>query len=286
MPATITGLGLFSGTPATLTIDAAPKGSGLWLRHARSSEPPTPPTINFLSTLPQHTCFPPQISGRNTTVAHNAAAATGFATIEHLMSALAGLHIADAIITLDGPEIPILDGSALPFVNALRAIVPSAPRDDRPPLILDRPIEVVDPRGSRIRSLPRSTPGTFYSYTLDYGAKSPFPAQAAEFDSARDDYARDVAPARTFSLMHEAQALQKMGLFTHLTPRDMLVLDERGQPIDNQLRFENEPARHKLLDLIGDVALLGRPIQADIYAERSGHSLTHELVREILRQSI
>lgn len=286
MPATITGKGLFSGAPATLTIEAAPTGSGLWFRHARSNEPPTPPTINSLSTLPQHTSFPPQISGRNTTVAHAATSPVGFATIEHLMSALAGLHIADATITLDGPEVPILDGSALPFVEALCSIIPAAEHDAGPPLILDRPVEVVDPRGSRIRAIPREKPGTFYSYTLDYGPTSKFPAQAAEFDSARDDYASDVAPARTFSLLHEAQALQKMGLFTHLTPRDMLVLDETGRPIDNELRFENEAARHKLLDLIGDVALLGRPIQADIFAERSGHALTHELVREVLRQSL
>ncbi len=286
MPATITGRGLFSGAPATLTIDAAPTGSGLWFRRAESSEPPTPPTINYLSTLPQHTCFPPQINGRNTTVAHSSSSRAGFATIEHLMSALAGLRIADATITLDGPEVPILDGSSLPFVRALQTAFPAITRDTRPPLILDRPVEVVDPRGSRIRAIPRDEPGTFYSYTLDYGPTSEFPAQAAEFDSHRDDYARDVAPARTFSLIHEAQSLQKMGLFTHLTPRDMLVLDGRGQPIDNELRFENEAARHKLLDLIGDVALLGQPIQADIFAERSGHALTHELVREILRQSL
>lgn len=286
MPATITGNGLFSGKPASLTIDAAPQGSGLWLRHARSSEPPTPPTINYLSALPQHTCFPREITGRNTTIAHAATALAGFATIEHLMSALAGLHIADATITLDGPEVPILDGSSLPFVRALRTIFPAMRRDAHAPLILDRPVEVVDPRGPRIRALPRQQPGTFYSYTLDYGPASKFPAQAAEFDSARDDYERDIAPARTFSLIHEAQALQKMGLFTHITPRDMLVLDEQGRPIDNELRFHNEPARHKLLDLIGDVALLGRPIQADIFAERSGHALTHELVREILRQTL
>lgn len=286
MPATLTGIGLFSGAPATLTIDVAPKGSGLWLRHAVSNDSPTPPTINYLSTLPNHTRFPPQITGRNTTVARSAAAATGFATIEHLMSALAGLSIADATITLDGPEVPILDGSSLPFVRALETLFPAGAIDSRPPLILDRPVEVVDPRGSRIRAIPRTAPGTFYSYVLDYGQASSFPAQAAEFDSSRDDYARDVAPARTFSLIHEAQALQKMGLFTHFTPRDMLVLDEKGRPIDNELRFNNEPARHKLLDLIGDVALLGRPVQADIYAERSGHALTHELVREILRQSL
>ena len=100
-------------------------------------------------------------------------------------SKIKGLNIADAIITLEGPEIPILDGSALPFVNAIRTAVPSPPRDARPPLILDRPIEVVDPRGSRIRALPRSAPGTLYELTaverqkiLDYATLMVMPSRA------------------------------------------------------------------------------------------------------------
>lgn len=297
LPATISGLGLFSNKPSTLTFHPAPVGQGLSIRRANTTDEPTPLTINFLSTKREHTCFPPGINGRNTTIAPRHDSPFAFATVEHLLSALVGLHIHNALIELEGPEVPILDGSSLPFVNALscspsfqegagRRFFPSALQANTP-LLLSHPIEVLDLKANaHIRAVPRDRPGTSYSYLLDYGDTSSFPRQAAEFDSARDDYARDVAPARTFSLLHEAQAMQRLGLFAHLSPRDMLVLDERGKPLDNTLRFENEPARHKLLDLIGDVALLGRPIQADIHAERSGHALTHELVRAILGQSL
>lgn len=293
LPTTISGLGLFSGTPATITIHPAPPGQGLSIRRAHTADTPTPLTINFLSTKREHACFPPGIAGRNSTVAPGADSPFAFATVEHLLSALTGLHIQNALIELEGPEVPILDGSALPFVNALASSPafqqassqPSSP--SAPPLLLSHPVEVLDPTSNaRIRAVPRQQPGTAYSYLLDYGHHSAFPKQSAEFDSARDNYARDVAPARTFSLLHEAQAMQRLGLFTHLSPRDMLVLDQHGVPIDNTFRFDNEPARHKLLDLVGDVALLGRPIQADIYAERSGHALTHEFVREVLRQTL
>jgi UDP-3-O-acyl-N-acetylglucosamine deacetylase len=286
-PISITGVGLFSGKPATLHILPAPLGQGLCIRRARTTDAPTPLTINFLSTRREHTCFPPGVTGRNSTIAPSRDSDFAFATVEHVLSALAGLRIHSALLELEGPEVPILEGSSLPFVDALLSAGWSASPTPAPPLVLERVVEVIDERsGSRIRATPREAPGTSYSYHLDYGPASLFPAQAAEFDSARDDYAAGVAPARTFSFLHEAQAMQKLGLFAHLSPRDMLVLNERGRPIDNTLRFENEPARHKLLDLIGDVALLGRPIQADIVAERSGHALTHELVREILRQSV
>jgi UDP-3-O-acyl-N-acetylglucosamine deacetylase len=111
------------------------------------------------------------------------------------------------------------------------------------------------------------------------------PAQTARFsvrwgdaEATAAEYMRDVAPARTFSTLEEAQGARKMGLFGHLTPREMLVIGPSG-PVENTLRFENEPARHKLLDLIGDLSLCGRPINGRVIAERSGHALNHEAAR-------
>jgi UDP-3-O-[3-hydroxymyristoyl] N-acetylglucosamine deacetylase len=285
----IAGVGLFSGKPGRVAITPAPPGHGISIRRVGSLSASTPLTINFLSTLPEHTCLPPGVAGRNSSISSREG--EGFATVEHLLSALAGLGIADAIIELDGPEVPIGDGSAAAFVEAIRCggwqLVATSGNAPVAPLVLHNPVEVIDPRtNARTRAIPRDRPGTSYSYLLDYGDASTFPRQSAEFDSARDDYAKEVAPARTFSLLNEAMAMQARGMFTHLTPRDMLVLDAMGRPIDNTLRFENEPARHKLLDLIGDVALLGRPLQADIVAERSGHALTHALVREILSRTL
>lgn len=279
----LSGVGLFSAQRGTLRLMPAPSGSGIcFLRPGQAR--PTPATIAHLSTLPAHTGVPAAIPGRNTTLADAPDAPRGFATVEHLLSALAGLGVHDAAVELDGPEVPIFDGSAEAFVRAIReAGVRHHPLGSPVhEITLQREVVVRDERsGASVRATPRAAPGASWSYTLSYGAGSPIPAQTARFEPGQD-YAAIVAPARTFCLDTEARAMQALGLFTHLSTRDMLVLDARGEPIDNALRFPDEPARHKLLDLIGDLALLGAPLRADVTADRSGHALTHALVREIL----
>jgi UDP-3-O-acyl-N-acetylglucosamine deacetylase len=145
---------------------------------------------------------------------------------------------------------------------------------------------VVERSGASIVARPRAGGGCLYRYELDYGAGAPIVAQAAEWDSGEGDsaetYAREVAPARTFCLESEARAMQAAGLFKGLSPRDLLVIGERG-PIENQYRFENEPARHKLLDLIGDLALAGRPLVGEVVATRAGHALNHEMAVALAR---
>ncbi len=221
-------------------------------------------------------------AGRNTTLA-------GCATIEHVMSALVGLGVTDARVVVEGPEIPIGDGSAEMFVDAIaRAGGRHQLAEEIEPIRLAAPVEVRGVGGEFIRAMPRNMPGCSFEYTLDYagreGHASGVLRQTARWDGRAATYQVDVAPARTFCLASEARAMRERGLFGHVTPREMLVLDDTtGEPIDNGLRFENEPSRHKLLDLIGDVGLLGRPLQADIVAERSGHALTHEFCRAVLR---
>ncbi len=208
-------------------------------------------------------------------------------TVEHVLSALAGLHITDAIIDIDGPEVPILDGSALPFVQALRPLIVEF---DKPaePLTPRRVIEVTDGGGGSIRLEPGAgSASCTLTYELDYGPGSPIPPQTATWDAAApnaaDTYAQNIAPARTFSLLAEARAARSAGLFPHLSAADMLVIGDDGRPIDNTWRTADEPSRHKLLDLIGDLALLGRPLAAcTITARRSGHALTRELCRRVL----
>jgi UDP-3-O-acyl-N-acetylglucosamine deacetylase len=136
---------------------------------------------------------------------------------------------------------------------------------------------------------PRRAPGCSYTYELDYGPPTPgvfaLGQQRATWDGSATQYASEVAPARTYCLEQEAMVMRSMGLFAHLTPREMLVLGTSG-PIDNALRFDDEPARHKLLDLIGDLALIGAPLQADVVATRSGHALAHEAARAVLGSSV
>ncbi|MCC6661819.1 MAG: UDP-3-O-acyl-N-acetylglucosamine deacetylase [Phycisphaerales bacterium] len=265
-PAHVAGVGLFSARPVTLEFRPAPAGTGLVFRRMDlPGRPEVPALAAFAAASP---------TGRNTVLARGPAAA---ATTEHVLSALTGLGVTDAIIELSAEETPICDGSAGPFVQAiLGAGVTDIPGIVRP-LVVEREV-VVEGGGGRIVARPAACPR--YTYELDYGPASPITAQSASWP-AGNDYAGDIAPARTFCLEREALAMRAAGLFGHLSPRDMLVIGPAG-PIDNALRFADEPARHKLLDLIGDLALAGRPVQGEVIAARSGHALNLALVRALL----
>lgn len=273
--ATFSGLGLFSGQPATVVVRPTDAGPGIVL--VRQGQH-IPALVEHVSRDAAHTRVPAAIPGRNTTVAHNT---VGVATVEHLMSALAGLGITDALIEIDGPEVPILDGGALPFVNGLRLAGTGAFEVPIAPLVLTMPVQALDASGGQIVAMPRPSPGFSLTYELNYGPNSPIRIQSARWAGDAEQYAKEIAPARTFCLKKEAEAMRALGLFSHMTPKDMLVVGDDGNPIDNAWRFSDEPARHKLLDLIGDLALLGRPIQADIVASRSGHALTHAFVKQL-----
>ncbi|MCC6427263.1 MAG: UDP-3-O-acyl-N-acetylglucosamine deacetylase [Phycisphaerales bacterium] len=275
-PATLSGIGLFTAKPAQVTLRPNPDLTGI---HFQTTIPGTP-TRSFpahISAL-QHL---PQLPGRNTIL--GASHKGPFAiTTEHILSALAGLGITDAHIDLVGIELPMFDGSAADFCAAISTAGTQPTTISATPITLREPITIEGPAGASITATPSDT--TTYTYNLDYtgtpGA-SRFAPQSATWDNNPASYLTQIAPARTFCLLPEAQALRAAGLFHHVGPKDMLVLDESGHPIDNQLRFPNEPARHKLLDLIGDLALAGRPIQAHITATRAGHALNHQLAQKL-----
>lgn len=286
-PATVTGKGLFTARPATLVLRPAPLETGLVFRRTdMAGSSPIPAMAGRLTV-------DPRMPGRNTMLAHDPSRPPGpdnptVATTEHVLSALVGMGVTDAWIDLDAPEVPIGDASALPFVGAIQRAGLEDLGESLDPIRLNGRVSVSDTRpkpgevGGVISAFPRESPGFEIVYTLEYGPKSGIPRQSARAVFRVDDYATTVAPARTFCLAHEAQAMRAAGLFQHVTPRDVLVLDERGNPIDNTLRFPDEPSRHKVLDLLGDLALVGRPMQARIVAERSGHALNHGLARAIL----
>ncbi len=269
----IHGRGLFSGQPASITFH--PHADGIIIR----CPAPIPALTANVTPKPTIPGIPPQFPIRNTTLATPTAQAL---TIEHAMSALAGLGITAAAIELTGGEVPILDGSAHAFAQALAPLRIPGPTPQ--PITLAAPIEVRE-GDAFIKASPRAA-GFSYTYELDYGPTSPIPRQSATWSGDPHDYLANIAPARTFSLSHEAAVARAAGLFTSFTPADLLVIAPDGNPVDNAWRFDTEPARHKLLDLIGDLALLSRPLHADITAHKAGHALTHKFCKAVLELSV
>lgn len=282
--ASVTGHTLFSGITTTVAIRPASARTGIAFR--RTDIPDSPPI--------------PAVAERVTTESRRTVLAQPggdprVETVEHLLSALIGLGVTDALVDVNGPEIPIGDGSALPFAEAVRAasVVSAAETGSLPqdhaasPLVIAEQI-TVEAEGAHITALPpqseRESDSLILEYQLDYGPHPHLKPQRARLRLAHDvppfDYLQSIAPARTFCLEHEAREMRELGLFEHLEPRDMLVIGDHG-PIDNTYRFPDEPARHKLLDLLGDLALAARPIYGRITAVKSGHALNHRLARAL-----
>lgn len=266
----VSGRGLLGGEMAEARIEPAPADSGILFERA-DLDPPVriPAVVDHAVSLARRTTLR---SGE-----------TSIDTVEHCLSALAGLGIDNAVIRLRGPELPCGDGSALPFVDAMldAGIVElDAPRR----VFRVREPIVIEEGGGSIAALPTSKPGLQVVYELDYADRSDrIGRQTLSYDPNRLDYRREIAPARTFSLKEEAEALQAQGLGTHLSPKDVLVIGEDG-PIENAFRFEDEPVRHKVLDVLGDLSLVGRPLQARIVAGRSGHALNRRLAMRLREQ--
>ncbi len=280
------GRALFHDEAASLGIGTRDAGPGLWFAPQRpAGAPPIPARIDRVLREPPG--LPPAMRARCTTLGLD----EGYVlTVEHALSACVGLGVWRATFETGVPELPIGDGSASMFVEPIVEIDDGA----NPPVarVIRSAIRVVDPRDadSWIEARPRNEAGCLYTYELDYGPALArvLPAQRASIvldgRRTREAYTREVAPARTFCLAQEAEAMRSMGLFKGFTPRDLLVIGPEG-PIDNAWRFENEAARHKLLDLIGDLALVGGPIQGEIVAHRAGHALNHAMARAIVEHA-
>lgn len=186
-------------------------------------------------------------------------------TIEHLMSALAGLEVSDAEIEVEGGELPALDGSAIEFVNALAEVGFESLGESE----VKTPFKRVFHQESDIKIAIGRGEG-HWKYTYDLGERWPG-EQTSEVEHVQARYAQEIAPARTFALAEEIPMIVQMGLAKGLDQDKALILGIEGYK--NDARFPDEPARHKLLDLIGDLYLAGIPIRLlNVAAERSGHA--------------
>jgi UDP-3-O-[3-hydroxymyristoyl] N-acetylglucosamine deacetylase len=203
--------------------------------------------------------------------------------VEHVMAALAGLRIDNCEVWVDQSEIPGVDGSAQPFVEALDAagtIEQDAPRSRR----IVRGLLRLGDEDSWIEARPPIGPRGVLCYQLDYGPTSPISRQSFEVALSPETFRSEIAPSRTFLLRSEAERLLAQGLGQRATTHDLLVFDDGG-PMENRQRFPEECARHKVLDMVGDLALAGCDLAGRFTAYRSGHRLNAELVRVLLAQT-
>lgn len=277
----INGRGLFTGEHTSVIIAPASAGGILFQRRDLPGRPSVEAVIANVAKDPAHAGLPKNFPARNTILVSPDDPACVVLTVEHIMSALGALGVTDAIIAVEGPEIPILDGGAADFAANILHIGLGAIGWVEP-ITLPREVVVEDGRGGKIVGQPTSDPVAEFTYELEYGPGSPIHPQTASWAGDVGVYLGQVAPARTFCLRAEAEAMKAAGLFKDFSPSDLLVFDDDGSPIENAMRFHDEPARHKLLDLIGDLALLGGPLLANVTATRSGHALTHAFCRAVL----
>ena len=199
-------------------------------------------------------------------------------TTEHILSAFMGTGIDNAIVELDNLELPILDGSAQPFVALIQKAGIRKQRRARNYLRIRRQLELRE--GDKFIAV---YPGE--SYSVSYSINFPHPLIGKEsftLELENGNYLREVAPARTFGSREDERAMRNMGLIRGAAPENCIVLSKTG--IENPpLRFEDEFVRHKILDLIGDLALLGRQILGKVVADRAGHAMHTALVSRLLR---
>ena len=202
--------------------------------------------------------------------------------VEHVLAALGGMRIDNCYVELDAPEPPGLDGSSRGFVDALKRAGTVNQKEPRA-IWGVRQTLLVRHHDATLALHPPSHLGLRVSYLLDYGQRASIHPQIYTADLTPELFIDDIAPCRTFLLEEEALQLKEQGLGSRTEYKDLLVFGPRG-PIDNRLRFANEPARHKVLDMLGDLFLLGHDLCGHLVACRSGHPLNIELVEALCRK--
>jgi len=272
----------------TLGTTAVVQGIGYWSgRDIRVEFRPAEPHTGLVfvrSDLSVPVRIPAQAkfrvdSPRRTTLQRGTAAVE---MVEHVLAALAGLRIDNCEVWVDAPEMPGLDGSAQAFVKALQTAGIVEQRPSQPQLVIRKALRIGDQR-SWVEAHPVAPgdPSCIVQGTIDYGADTVIGRQHHAVLLTPESFCRELSSARTFMLRHEAEQILQQGLAKHATPRDLLIFDEQGL-VGNTLRFPNECVRHKLLDLVGDLALAGCDLVGRFVACCSGHRQNAQLVNVLL----
>jgi len=260
------GIGIHTGAEVCMTLRPAPANTGIVFRRA---DLPGKPAVE---AIPDHI----DDVSYATTIARNGVKVR---TVEHLMAAFAGMGVDNAAVELTGPEVPVMDGSALPFVRLLRKaglrrqLAPKTYVKVREPLAVDldgRTVKVVPADHLRV------------VYTMRFGAAS-LGEQTVTLDVNPESFPREIAPARTYGFLRDVDHLRAMGLAKGGSLDNAILIGEEGV-LNGPLRFPDELVRHKALDLIGDLFLLGQRLLGTVIAEGAGHMVHLRLVAMIQAQ--
>lgn len=263
------GVGVNTGRPVTLRLRPAEPDTGVvFVRTDLPDAPPVPATLKSVAPKPRRTVLK-----------------RGDAEIEmteHLLAAVGAFGIDNLIVELDAPELPIGDGSASHFAQLLLEAGAAEQGRPRRLLSLRKPITITEGPGT-IVAVPASD-GLTVSYTLDYG-EAEFATQHYEAAITQERFVDEIAPARTFVTEREARALLDAGFGKAASTQNVVVVRDDGTILDNALRFPDELARHKALDLLGDLRLAGQGLMAKVIAVKSGHAANLKLVQRIRRDA-
>ena len=266
----VEGIGYWSGSDVRVEFRPADPDSGV---------------VFVREDLPDKTRLPALLANRKESPLRTTLCCgeVGVDMIEHIMAALAGLRIDNCEVHVNSQEMPGCDGSASPFVDALDAagIIPQAAA--RKTLVIDRVIRRGD-ENSWVEARPSSSGQTILQFELDFGQDNPIGQQTLELVVTPESFREELAASRTFMLEHEAKALQKQGLGRRTTYKDLLVFGKDG-PLENELHWSDECVRHKLVDMVGDLALAGCDLVGRFVAYRSGHRLNAELLQAICQEA-
>jgi UDP-3-O-[3-hydroxymyristoyl] N-acetylglucosamine deacetylase len=260
---TIRGIALHAGVTVTMTLSPAPAGQGVVFVRADLGGKQIPARFDLVGET------------RLGTVIEQDGARVG--VIEHLMAAVAGSGVDDLTVTLDGPEPPILDGDALSYLNLIHTVGLKSQAMPREAIEILKPVSVAQ-KDARASLSPHA--GTAYEFEIEFSAAA-IGRQSFALDFSPENFAKDIAPARTFGFLKELESLNAMNLGRGASLENTLALDDTGLVNPQLMRFPDEFVRHKILDAIGDMALAGAPILGRFQGTRSGHATNNALLRAL-----
>ena len=264
-----TGVGLHTGEKVYLTLHPAPVNTGIIFR--RTDLDPVVEIVAKAENVGETTLSTTLVNGD-----------VKVSTVEHLLSAMAGLGIDNAIIDVTAPEVPIMDGSAGPFVFLLQSAGIREQDEPKQFIRITRPVTVTD--GDKVASF-RPYNGFKVTFSIDFD----HPVfhnrtHKAELDFCTTSFVKEVSRARTFGFMHEIEYLRSKGLARGGSMDNAIVVDEYQVLNEDGLRYEDEFVKHKILDVIGDLYLLGNSLIGEFVAHKSGHGLNNTSLRELIAQ--